>query len=63
MTELEKEIKEAGERLRQVSLEMAKETDKYSEKYLDLHHERNNLRKRIMDLDYEHKCICSNVIR
>ena len=42
---------------------MRKETDKYSEKSLDLQHERNNLRKRVMDLDYEHKVVSANMIR
>lgn len=34
---------------------MLKETSKYSEEYLNLEQEKINLRKRIMDLDFEHK--------
>lgn len=36
---------------------MQKETDKYSEKFLDLERQRNDLKKRIIDLDYQHKSI------
>ena len=46
-----------------MSSEIKKETDKYSEKYLDLEHERNNLKKRVMDLNYEHKVVFANMIR
>ncbi len=42
---------------------MSKENDKYTDRYLDLEQERNNIRKRIMDLDYEHKIICANQMK
>jgi hypothetical protein len=36
---------------------MQKESDKYSEKYLEMEAKRNSLRKALMDLDFEHKSI------
>ena len=42
---------------------MAKETDKFSDRHLELEQERNNLRKRVIDLDYEHKLICSSLLK
>ena len=42
---------------------MAKETDKYSDRYLQLEQEISNLRKRVIDLDFEHKLLCSNKLK
>ena len=63
MEEIEKEIKECGKRLQEIQLDMIKESDKYSEGYLNLEQERINLRKRTMDLDYEHKVIVGKMLK
>ena len=42
---------------------MIKESDKYSEGYLNLEQERINLRKRTMDLDYEHKVTVGKMLK
>ena len=60
---MENEIKECGKRLQEIQLEMIKETDKYSDGYLNLEQERINLRKRVMDLDYEHKVTYANQMK
>jgi len=44
-----------AKRLEEIKLEEAGETDKYSDKYMDLEHERANLKKKLIDLDYQHR--------
>ena len=42
---------------------MQNHTDKYSEEYIQLEAQRKELKKRLLDLDFEHKMIFANRIR
>lgn len=57
LDEIEEEIKEVGAQLEGLYYEMKGKQDKYSEEYLCLENRRNNLKKRLIDLDYQHKTV------
>lgn len=42
---------------------MTLETDKYSEEYLAMEDERKELKKQIIELDYEHKMVFAGKMR
>lgn len=60
---IEREIKDTGDQLENLYYEMMKISNKYSEDYLAMEERRNDLRKRLIDLDYKHKSVFATKMR
>jgi hypothetical protein len=63
LDEIEGEIRKLGKRLDEIQREEDEQTDKYSDRFLDLQGERATINKTLVDLDYEHKVLCARLIR
>jgi hypothetical protein len=63
LDEIEGEIRKLARRLEDIQLEEIEETDKYSDRFLDLQGERANINKALADLDFDHKVECAKLIR
>jgi hypothetical protein len=52
LDEIESEIRKLGKRLDEIQQEEDEQTDKYSDRFLDLQAERATINKTLVDLDY-----------